>query len=455
MHKISTYILAVIPILFVFVFDLSFLIPSAIFSWLIYQIVFSDHIFYSPRKNYLYDIHSSERSESSIKDHRVTLDIPTGKSSLLLEFQVSSSILGYVFDPYITYVSEGKKIKQYFERGVRGQRYLNISSLCNRDVSKVLLEFRPSFCSLSDSCMLHSFDNNSVNTDSIMVIAPHADDAEIASFGLYSQTNSHIITVTAGEIEPETFKHFNTDPEKASRIKGLVRSWDSLAVPVWGNQPYSHSIQLGYFCKQLSRMKDTPDVPVQSLTSKTDDIRTYRVFNGHSLSLSSDVDGKATWNNLVQDLTELIDYIKPTSIITPHDQIDAHPDHKLSTKALKEALLKTKHNPGHLLLYANHLTATDMHPFGPAHSAVSLPPSFSMTKINNLLSIELNKEQQVSKAIALGMMHDLRRPVSLKKKFRTMIQAIFINRKIAPYGSDPFFRKSVRSNELFIVESIK
>ena len=425
-------------------------IPAIAIIWIIYQAVFSDHIWYNPNDDYLYDIKSNSE-KISIKNSKMTIDTPSKQSTSIIEIEVRATFLGYIFDPCVVITSGGKQISQFFERGVNGKRFLNISNLCCGKKS-ITIELNTIYCSVNNSCILHSYDNLSINKDTVMVIAPHADDAEIAAFGLYSCTKSHIVTLTAGEVEPETFKHFSTHSEKASRLKGLVRSWDSLAIPVWGNQPFTHSTQLGYFCKQLARMKEDPNHPVQSLKSSIDDTRTFRVFN--TTTLTSDQSGKATWCNLVQDLVELIDLIKPTSIVTPHEQIDSHPDHIFATKALKEALSKTKNQPSHLLLYANHLTTTDMHPFGPAHTIASLPPSFEMTEVDGLYSVSLDEDQQVAKAIALEMMHDLRRPIKFKKKIRTLIQHFFIRRKLTPYGDDPFFRKSVRCNELFFIESI-
>ncbi len=40
-----------------------------------------------------------------------------------------------------------------------------------------------------------------------MMLAPHADDAELAAFGLYSRAdNVSIVTLTQGEIEAEHYQ---------------------------------------------------------------------------------------------------------------------------------------------------------------------------------------------------------------------------------------------------------
>ncbi|MHC3970536.1 PIG-L family deacetylase, partial [Pseudomonas aeruginosa] len=89
----------------------------------------------------------------------------------------------------------------------------------------------------------------------VMVIAPHADDAELAAFGLYSQAcEAWIVTLTAGEIETEHYRRMGLDGIAAARLKGRLRAWDSQAVPAWGGVPAERCVQLGYFCLQLPAM---------------------------------------------------------------------------------------------------------------------------------------------------------------------------------------------------------
>jgi hypothetical protein len=57
--------------------------------------------------------------------------------------------------------------------------------------------------------------------------------------------------------------------------------------------------------------------------------------------------------------------------------------------------------------------------------------------------------------MALGMMHDLTVPLSLKKRCRRMLQCVFAGRRHSPYGVDDYFRRAVRRHELFWVESIR
>ena len=104
------------------------------------------------------------------------------------------------------------------------------------------------------------------------------------------------------------------------------------------------------------------------------------------------------------------------------------------------------------LLYANHLDASQDFSFGPPHSETGLPPSVQQeVPIRGLYSVGLDADLRRRKALALDLMHDLRRPVVRKKWWRKRLQQLILRRPLNPYGEDEFFRKAVRRSELFIV----
>ncbi len=54
-----------------------------------------------------------------------------------------------------------------------------------------------------------------------MVIAPHADDAELAAFGLYSRcSEASIVTLTQGEIEAEHYQRLGLEPDRSGAPQG-------------------------------------------------------------------------------------------------------------------------------------------------------------------------------------------------------------------------------------------
>lgn len=154
-----------------------------------------------------------------------------------------------------------------------------------------------------------------------MVIAPHADDAELAAYGLYSRADeSWVVTLTAGEIEAEHYQQMGLAKAEAARLKGRLRAWDSIVVPRWAGVPESRCIQLGYFCLQLPAMQAAPDQPAASREADLADIRVFRQFN--PFPLPGDRDGAPTWHNLLADLRALLELAKPEVLVMPHPQLD-------------------------------------------------------------------------------------------------------------------------------------
>jgi hypothetical protein len=113
-----------------------------------------------------------------------------------------------------------------------------------------------------------------------------------------------------------------------------------------------------------------------------------------------------------------------------------------------EALQGVDFSPA-LLCYANHLHDTDRWPMGKAHSGVALPPFFENRGTILPWVLPLQKSQQIDKAMALAMMHDLIEPLSFKERCRRALQRFFVGRIHPPYGDNAFFRKAVRRHELF------
>ena len=423
----------------------------AVLGWVAHEAWFSDHLFYSPGDDYQYRFAEHHevpgvrlQGNALVVDQPLTLD---GSETLVLALPIKSSWLGRFFDPSIELTGSERTDDQAFERGVRGLRYLNLTGF-SADVSAGRLRIRGRRCSVQGQPRLWSFRQADARRQRMMVIAPHADDAELAAFGLYSQADeSWIVTLTAGEIEAEHYQKMGMRPAEAARIKGRLRAWDSISVPRWAGVPESRCVQLGYFCLQLPAMQAAPDQPIASREADLSDTRLFRQFN--SMPLPGDVDGAPTWNNLIADLRALLLHARPQVLVMPHATIDPHPDHICSQAAVLEALQGLEWQPQWVLGYANHLHDNDRWPMGDAYSGVALPPVFDSSQELVPYSIELNTEQQRDKAMALGMMHDLQPPAALKRRVRRWLQKLLAGRRWPGEGENEFFRKAVRRHELF------
>ena len=414
-----------------------------VFAWVAHEAWFADHLFYSPRDDYRYDFPDDclsvpARIEQGVLHVEADLQ---GYDTQILELRLTATWLGRWLDPHVLLGDD----RQDFERGVAGRRYLNLSGQQANGLSIV-----PRFCRIDGELRLHAMRNPDFSKQRMLIIAPHADDAELAAFGQYSRSSdTAIVTLTQGEIEAENYQRLGLDKAAAARLKGRLRAWDSLAAPLWGGVTQARCVQLGYYCLQLPAMAEQPQTPFGSRESGESDIRSVRRHN--PLTLPADADGLPTWNNLIADLVAVIEHYRPEVLLTPHPELDPHHDHVASTRAVLEACQRTSWQPTTLLLYANHLHDNDRWPMGPAGNGIALPPALTALPADRLWSPTLDAERQLDKAMALGLQHDLQGSLPLKKRLRRLIQHVLVGRRWPATGEDEFFRKAVRRHELFWV----
>lgn len=425
-------------------------LAAAVVGWIAHEAWFADHLFYSPNDDYQYSFPPfTPQPKVHLHGEHLRLDdgmILPEDATLVLALRIKSTWLGRFLDPVVEMAGGENPDRQTFERGVNGLRYLNLTGQAQA-LSKGDLRLRGRFCRLLGEPVLWAFEHPDYRQQRVMVIAPHADDAELAAYGLYSQADeAWIVTLTAGEIEAEHYQQMGMDKVEASRLKGRLRAWDSIAVPRWAGVPESRCVQLGYFCLQLATMQASPAQPASSREADMSDTRLFRQWN--PFALPGDVDGAPTWNNLLADLREVLLRAQPQVIVLPHPTLDPHPDHLCAHAAVLEALKGLDWQPT-LLGYANHLHDNDRWPMGDTAAGVSLPPAFDPASVLHPYCLLLTQAQQRDKAMALGMMHDLQPPAPFKRRLRRLLQRLLAGRCGSPYGENEFFRKAVRRHELF------
>ena len=432
-------------------------VPLALaLGWLAHEAWFADHLFYSPRDDYRYafpDGHLSLPVALGAQGLRIVEgSVPAEAETLILELRVRATWLGRWLDPRVLIEGEGCD-RQDLERGVDGRRYLNLSGQ-GAALRGGRLRLHGRYCRLAGEAILHAFANPDYAARRLLIVAPHADDAELAAFGLYSRAAEvAIVTLTRGEIEAGHYRRLGLDGAAAARLKGRLRTWDSLAVPLWGGVPASRCVQLGYYCLQLPAMSAEPERAVGSRESGECDVRDARRFN--PLRLPADADGVPSWNNLLADLAALIEHFRPEVLVAPHPQLDPHPDHVHATRALEQAVQMSAWKPELLLLYSNHLHDNDRWPMGPAGAGVALPPCIEALPADGLWSPLLDPATQLDKAQALAMQHDLQAPLPFKKRLRRWVQRLLAGRRWPDTGENEFFRKTVRRHELFWVRPLR
>lgn len=424
----------------------------AVLGWVAHEAWFADHLFYSPKDDYDYQLLADERLALSLEADGLVLpeDLLLGAGdTLLLKVRIRSSWAGRLFDPGVS-IQGDTPDRQDFERGGRGIRYINLTGQYQA-LNSGKLKLKGHFCKLDEQVELLVVRHPDYRTQRLMVIAPHADDAELAAFGLYSTAEeSWVVTLTAGEIEAEHYQAMGLDGVAAARLKGSLRAWDSISVPLWAGVPQERCVQLGYFCLQLPQMQASPSVAMASREADLSDTRYFRRFN--AMALDSDANGIASWDNLVADLVQLLERIEPQVIVLPHPRFDPHPDHICAQQALMQALTRSTWQPESLLHYANHLHDNDRWPMGAAGCGVALPPQLASHGPLRPWALPVSAEHQWHKAMSLGMMHDLQPLPPFKRRLRRFIQRYLAARRWPAFGDNEFFRKAVRQHELFWVD---
>ncbi len=428
-----------------------------ILFYVAHGIFWADHIYYSPCSDYEFKFNAALSFGCKLTRYGLTslAPLPTTIDTCILPVKLTANRFGYIFDPYIELRADHVVSRQYFERGVNGQRFLNLTRLlAPLQKSNELIQISCRYCNIQEGeFSLLGFSNPAYLNKRVLIVAPHADDAELAAFAFYKHADSaFIVTITAGEVDAESYEVIVGKNNKvaAGLLKGRLRAWDSVAIPMWAGA-HVESIQLGYFCMTLKTMYEQPGTAISSQEMVTTDVRPFRVFN--KKMLSSDQQGDNSWLHLLADLTELVSEYQPDIIVTPHPKLDAQVDHIYSTRAIFSVCENLNIHPD-FFMYANHNHHTDMYPFGPEHCDLPLPPHFGNEVVaDKLFSFGLSGDDQQDKICALQMMHDLNRPTHIKKRLRRFLQRI-INRSAMPYGDDEYLRKAIRQQELFWVASM-
>ena len=353
-------------------------------------------------------------------------------------------------DPRVSIEAGGVRVDQYLDDGANGLRWLNLTGLKSgiRDGATISLTGQGVEID-SGGATLRVFDNRLDLAGPILILAPHPDDAEIAAFGLYANSNAFIVTITAGNAGDPLYAELVPDPAKQYALKGYLRAVDSVTVPWQGGIRPDHTYNLGYFDARLHEMHDDPGRVFSEVYGANTDVVPYRKANLSSLLPNGT--RLSSWNNLIDDLAAILKQIQPSLIVMPFPQLDEHPDHKFTAVALTQAMATWPGNP-RFLLYTNHAAGTrELYPYGPAGVACSLPPHDASLRLMGVYAHPVSEELQTRKLLALESMHDLR----LTPLEQTALNKAVVNPlKRDSYPREPrydYLRRAVRPQVIFYV----
>jgi LmbE family N-acetylglucosaminyl deacetylase len=351
--------------------------------------------------------------------------------------------------PFVEIVAGSITLQHHLDANAVGLRWLNLTGIKSAVSAGATVELRTHSVTLEPGpAALRLFANKLDLSGTILVLAPHPDDAEIAAFGLYAGRNATIVTVTSGNAGDFNYRAAVSDPAEHYLLKGYLRAVDSVTVPWQGEIPPDRCFNLGYFDARLATMRQTPDQAVPEMYGPNQDVLPYRRANiGKLLPVASRTN---TWNHLVDDLADVFRKVKPAIIVMPHPWLDNHLDHEYTSVAAIEALEKASVNAT-FLLYTNH-SGENRYPYGPAGTTLSLPPwSTSDLAVERIYAHKVDAEMQRRKLFALESMHDLR--LSPEEQRTCDIPGLARRPDYPRVAEVDYLRRGPRPEEIFFVYS--
>ena len=400
---------------------------------------------YDTASDYIYNLQAPLYGELTLTNNSLVLPQNHDEfDTLFLKLSLDFSPLSLFFKPFIKLGNT----KHFFEYGAKGIRYLNISHHKEKNITLTCKHLKLQ----TKQVTLYGYKNEIDLSKKILILAPHADDAEIAAFGLYkSAKDVTIVTTTIGEHGVCNYCDLYKNKTTASLKKAELRTFDALCVPMLGGVDISKSLTLGYFGGSLKWMSEHPKELASSLVKDFGEIDNYRKVSHASITLPLSVIPR--YDSFLNDLEQILLQTQPAYIITSHPAIDSHPDHKYTTYALLEILNKLNLTCK-LLTYTNHLQLSETYPLGQMHSSITLPPNKTAFYFDSIYSFELDISLQNDKFFALEAIHDLRDSlvfISINKAYKQFNRMF---KRVLSGKDKSYYKRAVRSNELFfIVES--
>lgn len=399
---------------------------------------------FDPGQDYGYDLAATQAEVVKVELDPAGFAWPQraiAADTLWLELTVASTEGA---TPELTAIRGGVKLRQFFEEKAKGRRFLDVSPLARGEGARVELSGR-GVAWATGTARLFLYRNPPLTEKRVLVLAPHPDDAEIAAFGVYRHSNADVVTVTAGDSGWENFKALYAETGEHYRIKGMLRTWNSITAPFFGGVMPGQARNLGYYNGRLAEMRLEPGKEFPPLRAKLDDPAYYRLLNVDAAL--RDRPFRATWASFVDDLVWELERVRPEVIVTPHPLLDSHFEHQLTTIALVEALARWRH-PCELYLYTNHGMANESFPLGDREAMTGLPAWASPELFfSRLCSHPLSEEDRRLKLVALEAQHDLR-----AFDLRDGTDPLDASKRLALQRND-YYRRGPRPVELFFVAS--
>ena len=415
---------------------------------------------YNPRGDFHYDLSRMGGASAvvTLDDHGFDWPKIDGQfDTAILLFSPTATWRGRWCDPSLDVQCGGAAWTQYFERGVSGQRFLDMTPyLTEPSKTKQRVHLRGKHLRWGRDAKLVLIQNDVPPDARILVVAPHPDDAEIAAFGVYGQADSSIVTLCAGNEGAHLYRQSRGHHVGSAELPTAVRVRESITVPFLAGVHPSRCANLCYADNSLADLYAGRNSAVAGASLRLPEPQ-LRALN---LASSMFHVGRLpeSWSSLIADLGEIIAVAAPAVVLLPHPLLESHLDHCYTAVAIVEAARQSARNDVRFMFYVVHPRENESHPLGPGSSAASLPPNSGRpVEVNGIFSHWLTAGQQSLKLAALEAMSDLRITHSQddgwKGALKDLVGRWYEVVSGCPRNPHSFFRRAVRPNELFFAAS--
>lgn len=388
-------------------------------------------------------------------DERLLPDTKQITVLLAVEYtSTSKNTMGSVTVSQAGWQPDAREHEQFFEAQQAGKRYINLSALPS--LSGIQLTTRE--CQLGTQASLLIFRHPSIERGPILIIAPHADDAELAAYGLYQHLHSQvwIATLYAGESLQKIAKQYipglDDSMEAGCPRKAEIRHWNSMTTPLLAKVPANQLVCLGYSGITVDNLYHAPNEAIAHGAGSQYAPTSFRWLN--PISLSNDLEMANTPQAMLNELSELLLRIQPTTVLVTDPEVDPHPEHKAAAHALALAMEQSDYVPEQVLMYVNHLEGIKDFPYGPEHTTTALAPFYQKYQYFHQVQVyshHLSFAQQKNKVVAFDTMHDLRSAASIEKKIKRWWHEKTKGYGYRYYGNHIYFQTHIKAAEVFTV----
>ena len=291
---------------------------------------------FDPRADYRYELGTADAIVHTVELDESGFAWPAGLDgdTALLEIEVVDARRGAAQprggDPGLRAQGGTITVRQVFEPGARGRRVVDLSPFLRASFSGAITLALDGVRLRAGSAKLFVYRNPLPSRSTrVLVVAPHPDDAEIAAFGVYSSTDADVVTVTSGDAGEQGFEVIFPEPGEHYRMKGWIRTWDSITVPFFGGVLPGRARNLGYYDATLGRLWGSRPAAVEPLLATLDRPGHYRELNIDPVLKERPFTG--TWSSLVGDLRAELERVNPRVVVAAHPLLDRHRDHRFAT----------------------------------------------------------------------------------------------------------------------------